>query len=82
MLTELVPRGLVDVVMDRAGRREEGVQLLPARGVVYSVPALCLFFGDGFEDVVAYLWRRGVRTRGEPPLVTCRTVPATPDRNV
>lgn len=45
VLTERVPRGLVDEVMDRAGRREKCVQLLPAQVVVYFVPAMCLFFG-------------------------------------
>ncbi|WP_190094886.1 transposase domain-containing protein, partial [Streptomyces melanogenes] len=31
VLTELVPRRLVDEVVDRAGRREQRVRLLPAR---------------------------------------------------
>nr|WP_189324356.1 transposase domain-containing protein [Streptomyces flaveus] len=44
--------------MDRAGRREKRVRLLPAWAVVYFVLAMCLFFGDGFEDVVACLCRR------------------------
>jgi Insertion element 4 transposase N-terminal len=42
VLTELVPRGLVDEVMETAGHRAERVQLLPARGVVYFVLAMCL----------------------------------------
>ncbi|OLO25860.1 hypothetical protein PZ61_0236170 [Streptomyces sp. MNU77] len=55
VLTELVPRGLVDEVVDRAGRREKRVRLLPARVVVYFVLAMCLFFGDGYEEVMRKL---------------------------
>ncbi|MFJ9588356.1 transposase domain-containing protein [Streptomyces acidicola] len=54
----MVSRGLVDEVVDRTGRREKRVRLLPARVVAYFVLANCLFFADGCEDVVAYLCRR------------------------
>ncbi|WP_190094934.1 IS4 family transposase, partial [Streptomyces melanogenes] len=50
-----MPRRLVDEVVDRAGRREQRVRLLPARVVVYFVLAMCLFFGDGYEEVMRKL---------------------------
>ncbi|WP_372505091.1 transposase domain-containing protein, partial [Lentzea flava] len=55
VLTRLFDRGLVDEVLAETGRREKGSRLLPARVVVYYVLALCLFFGDGYEEVMRKL---------------------------
>ena len=55
VLTRLVPRDLVDEVIAEAGRREQRRRLLPARVVVYYVLALCLFFGEGYEEVMRRL---------------------------
>jgi len=55
VLTRLLPRDLVDEVIAEAGRREQRRRLLPARVVVYYVLALCLFFGEGYEEVMRRL---------------------------
>jgi hypothetical protein len=68
VLTRLFDRDLVDEVLVETGRREKRSRLLPARVVVYYVLALCLFFGDGYEEVMRKLvnglrflgtWRAG-----------------------
>lgn len=67
VLTRVVDRDLVDEVIAATGRKEQRSRLLPARVVVYYVLALCLFFGDGYEEVMRKLvqglrglgsWRR------------------------
>ena len=58
VLTRLVPRDLVDEVIAEAGRQEQRQRLLPARVVVYYVLALCLFFGEGYEEVMRAAGRR------------------------
>src|SRR6266571_2689302 len=55
VLTRLLPRDLVDEVIAEAGRREQRRRLLPARVVVYYVLALCLFFDEGYEEVMRRL---------------------------
>jgi hypothetical protein len=55
VLTRLLPRDLVDEVIAEAGRREQRRRLLPARVVVYYVLALCLFYGEGYEEVMRRL---------------------------
>jgi Insertion element 4 transposase N-terminal/Transposase DDE domain len=55
VLTRVFDRDLVDEVLAETGRREKRVRLLPARVVVYYVLALCLFFGDGYEEVMRKL---------------------------
>jgi hypothetical protein len=54
-LTRLVPRELVDEVILSQGRKEQRKNKLPARVVVYSVMALALFYGDGYEEVMRKL---------------------------
>jgi hypothetical protein len=57
----------VDDVLAATGRVEQRSRLLPARVVVYFVLAMCLFSGQGYEEVVRLLteglrarrWRRG-----------------------
>lgn len=63
VLTRLLDRDLVDEVISAAGRQEKRVRLLPARVVVYYVLALCLFFGDGYEEVMRKL-AHGLRAVG------------------
>lgn len=70
VLTRLMDRDLVDEVLAETGRRERRSRLLPARVVVYYVLALCLFYEDGYEEVMRKLvnglrfvgtWRGGWR---------------------
>jgi hypothetical protein len=55
VLTRLVSRDLVDEVLAETGKVEQRRRLLPARVVVYYVMALCLFFGDAYEEVMRKL---------------------------
>ena len=55
VLTRLIDRDLVDDVLAETGRTEQRSRLLPARVVVYYVLALCLFFGDAYEEVMRLL---------------------------
>jgi Insertion element 4 transposase N-terminal/Transposase DDE domain len=55
VLTRLVHRDLVDEVLAETGRVQKRTRLLPARVVVYYVLALCLFFGDSYEEVMRLL---------------------------
>ena len=55
VLTRLIDRDLVDEVLGETGRVEQRCRLLPARVVVYYVLALCLFFGDAYEEVMRLL---------------------------
>ena len=57
VLTRLIDRDLVDEVLAETGRAEQRSRLLPARVVVYYVLALCLFFGDAYEEVMRSSWR-------------------------
>src|SRR5512135_2035751 len=71
VLTRLIDRDLVDDVLAETGRVEQRTRLLPARVVVYYVLALCLFFGDAYEEVmrllVAGLLFTGAWQKGTPP---------------
>jgi hypothetical protein len=51
VLTRAYPPELVDEVVAECGRVEQRTRLLPARVVVYFVLAMCLFFGQGYEEV-------------------------------
>ncbi|MGA5135548.1 IS4 family transposase, partial [Streptomyces olivoreticuli] len=55
VLTRLVHRDLVDEILAETGRVEKRARLLPARVVVYYVMALCLFFGESYEEVLRLL---------------------------
>src|SRR4029077_1581878 len=55
VLTRLIDRDLVDEVLAETGRVEQRSRLLPARVVVYYGLALCLFFGDAYEEVMRLL---------------------------
>jgi hypothetical protein len=51
VLTRAFPAELVDEVVVGCGRAEQRQRLLPARVVVYFVLAMCLFSGQGYEEV-------------------------------
>ena len=51
LLTVTFPPELVDRVVAETGRVQRRSRLLPARVVVYYVLAMCLFFGQGYEEV-------------------------------
>ncbi|MFB8776859.1 IS4 family transposase, partial [Streptomyces broussonetiae] len=55
VLTRAFPPELVDEVVAECGRVEQRTRLLPARVVVYFVLAMCLFFGQGYEEVARLL---------------------------
>ncbi|MCZ4612437.1 IS4 family transposase, partial [Streptomyces sp. Lzd4kr] len=55
VLTRAFPPELVDEVIAEAGRVEQRSRLLPARVVVYFVLAMCLFFGQPYEEVARLL---------------------------
>ena len=55
VLTRLVHRDLVDEVLAETGKVEQRSRSLPARVVVYYVLALCLFFGESYEEVMRLL---------------------------
>jgi hypothetical protein len=55
VLTRVIPRDLVDEVLNTTGKNEQRKRLLPARVVVYYVLALTLFYGDAYEEVLQKL---------------------------
>ncbi len=67
LLTRVFPPAVVDAAVAAADRAEVRSRLLPARVVVYYVLAMCLFSGQGYEEVMRLLvgglewlgrWRR------------------------
>ncbi|MFB7190162.1 transposase domain-containing protein [Streptomyces sp. NPDC056230] len=63
MLTRVFPPELVDEVVVGCGRLEQRSRLLPARVVVYFVLAMCLFSGQGYEEVARLLTQGLERVR-------------------
>src|ERR1700751_5593970 len=68
VLTRVFPPAVVDAAVGSADRGEVRSRLLPARVTVYYVLAMCLFSGQGYEEVMRLLvgglewlgrWRRG-----------------------
>src|SRR5215216_3382154 len=55
VLTTTFPPELVDRVIAKTGRAEQRQRLLPARVVVYSTLAMCLFAQVGYEEVMRLL---------------------------
>src|SRR2546429_9746930 len=51
LLTVTFPPELVDRVVAETGRVQRRSRLLPARGGGDYVLAMCLFFGQGYEEV-------------------------------
>jgi hypothetical protein len=62
VITRAFPPSVVDEVLARTGRVQQRTRLLPARVVVYFVLAMCLFCGQGYEEV-ARLLTDGLRDR-------------------
>ena len=67
LLTRAFPPAAVDAAVASADRGEVRNRLLPARMIVYYVLAMCLFSGQGYEEVMRLLvgglewmsrWRR------------------------
>jgi hypothetical protein len=67
LLTRVFPPAAVDAAVTAVDRGEVRSRLLPARVVVYYVLAMCLFSGQGYEEVMRLLvgglewlgrWRR------------------------
>jgi len=56
ILTQIADRGLVEVAIDKAGRRHRRDRALPAWIVVYVVFGLCLFTGEGYGSVLRHVW--------------------------
>jgi hypothetical protein len=72
VLTRVVPPELVDEVVAATDTGEVRKRLLPSRVVVYFVLAMCLFSGQGYEEVARLLteglaWARRWRGRWEVP---------------
>lgn len=55
VLTRAFPPELIDEVIAETGRVEQRSRLLPAQVVVYFVLAMCLFSGQGYEEVARLL---------------------------
>ncbi|MRH93563.1 IS4 family transposase [Nocardia sp. SYP-A9097] len=55
LLTRTFPPELVDRVVAECGREGQRNRLLPPRVVVYFVLAMCLFSGQGYEEVARLL---------------------------
>ncbi|MDO0930042.1 IS4 family transposase [Streptomyces sp. TG1A-8] len=58
LLTRSFPPELVDRVVAECGRSGQRNRLLPPRVVVYFVLAMCLFSGQGYEEVARLLTHR------------------------
>ncbi|HEY4454001.1 MAG TPA: transposase domain-containing protein [Pseudonocardiaceae bacterium] len=55
LLTRTFPPELVDQVITQTGKTGERNRLLAPRVVVYFVLAMCLFTGQGYEEVARLL---------------------------
>jgi hypothetical protein len=55
VLAEVLPRDLIEEVLDATGRREQRSRRLPAHVMVRFCLAMCLFFDDDYEEVMRLL---------------------------
>jgi hypothetical protein len=55
VLAEVLPRDLIEEVLDETGRREQRSRRLPAHVVVRFCLAMCLFYDDDYEEVMRKL---------------------------
>lgn len=55
VLAEVFPRDVIEDVLTETGRRERRSRLLPAHVMVRFCQAMCLFFGDDYEEVMRKL---------------------------
>jgi len=63
VLTRIADRDLIEVAIDKAGRRQVRDRALPAWIVVYVVFGLCLFAGEGYASVLRHVWPTLTRIR-------------------
>ena len=63
VLTRIAGRDLIEVAIDKAGRRQVRDRALPAWVVVYVVFGLCLFAGEGYASVLRHVWPTLTRIR-------------------
>jgi hypothetical protein len=82
LLTRVFPPAAVDAAIATADRAEVRSRLLPARIVVYYVLAMCLFSGQGYEEVMRLLvgglewlgrWRRAWTVPSTAAIAKART---------
>jgi Insertion element 4 transposase N-terminal/Transposase DDE domain len=55
VLAEILPRDLIEEMLDATGRREQRSRRLPAHVMVRFCLAMCLFFDDDYEEVMRLL---------------------------
>lgn len=55
VLAEVVPRDVIEDVLNETGKREQRTRLLPAHVMVRFCQAMCLFFDDDYEEVMRKL---------------------------
>jgi hypothetical protein len=55
VLADVVPRDIIEDVLNETGKRERRTRLLPAHVVVRFCQAMCLFFDDDYEEVMRKL---------------------------
>jgi Insertion element 4 transposase N-terminal len=55
VLAEILPRDLIEEVLDATGRREQRSRRLPAHVMVRFCLAMCLFFDEDYEEVMRKL---------------------------
>lgn len=55
VLAEVIPRDVIEDVLNETGRRERRSRLLPAHVMVRFCQAMCLFFDDDYEEVMRKL---------------------------
>jgi transposase IS4-like protein len=55
VLAEILPRDLIEEVLDETGRREQRSRRLPAHVMVRFCLAMCLFYDEDYEEVMRKL---------------------------
>jgi hypothetical protein len=55
VLAEILPRDLIEEVLDAPGRREQRSRRLPAHVMVRFALAMCLFYDEDYEEVMRKL---------------------------
>jgi Insertion element 4 transposase N-terminal len=55
VLADILPRDLIEDVLDETGRCEQRSRLLPAHVMVRFCLAMCLFYDDDYEEVMRKL---------------------------
>jgi hypothetical protein len=55
VLADVLPQDLIEEILNETGKREKRTRLLPAHVVVRFCMAMCLFYGDDYEEVMRKL---------------------------